>query len=105
MARWRTHNNRSRPRWIYIEDNYVLHSRRHGILWKDPYSALESRIYDEQLKLIEEEYGKDADCNLGWGVQVHKDQIIVETKIYVEGRPLIVSTGYVRSGIIEHDWA
>lgn len=105
MARWRTHNNRSRPRWIYLGDDYVLHSRRHGILWIDPFVRLESRIYDEQLELIAKEYGPDADCNLGWAVTGDAETIEVATKVYVEGRPVICSTGYVKSGVIEHDWS
>lgn len=106
MARWRTHNNRAKPRWVFDEDTeaYMLHSRKHGILWKDERAALESRIYNEQLELIDTRYGSKADCNLGWAVVVEKDYVEVATKVYVEGRPLIVSTGNFKTGEISHEW-
>jgi hypothetical protein len=83
----------------------MLHSRRHGILWRDPRAALESRIYNEQLELIDTRYGSKADCNLGWAVTGNEDYVEVATKVYVEGRPVICSTGYYKTGKIDHEWA
>jgi hypothetical protein len=107
MGRWRTHNNRAKPRWIFDEqsETYVLHSRKHGLLWKDPRAELESKIYNEQLELIDTTYGSKADCNLGWAVTGDDEHIEVATKIYVEGRPVLCSTGYYKTGKIEHEWA
>lgn len=107
MARWRTHNNRAKPRWVWDEESetYMLHSRKHGNLWKDRHAELESRIYNEQLELIDTTYGSKADCNLGWAVVHTDDYVEVATKVYVEGRPIIASRGYFKTGKIEHDWA
>lgn len=105
MGRWRTHNNRCRPRYIYLDDDYVLHSRRLGIIWRDPLVDLENRIYKEQLELIDTTYGSKTDCNLGWAVTGSPDHIDIATKVYVEGRPVIRSVGYRKTGKIEHEWA
>ena len=41
----------------------------------------EDLIYDSQIEWIEEEFGKDQEYNLGWGVGIHG----CATKIYGKG--------------------
>lgn len=45
----------------------------------------ENRIYREQSRLIEQDYGKDAaeKANYGWGVIVNSTFIAISTKIYL----------------------
>lgn len=107
MARWRTHNNRCKPFWKWDEqsETYVRYSRRQGVLWIDPRALLEQRIYNEQLELIDTRYGSKADCNLGWAVSGDSFHIEVATKVYVEGRPVLCSTGDYKTGKIEHEWS
>lgn len=85
-------------------ESYVLHSRKHGIIWKDPHEELEQQVYDEQCRLIDKEYGKGTQANLGWGVSGDKDHIDVCTKVYVEGHPKLRSVGEYKTGRITHEW-
>lgn len=93
MGRWRTHNN---------------HRRRLTELQIDRMRmAVEDRVYAEQAELIDTTYGKRAsdNANYGWGVTSDADHIDIATKIYVEGRPVLRSIGYYKTGKIIHDWA
>lgn len=57
------------------------------------YRDAESRLYAEQEKIIEREYGKkERDrANYGWGVEEGEDFIAISTKVYVAGRPVLIS--------------
>jgi hypothetical protein len=88
--RWRTANNRRRR--LTIEQ---IDRKR---------EAFEDKVYEEQIRIIDQRYGDDTNCNLGWGVTGDENHIDIATKVYVEGRPILRSVGNYKTGKILHEW-
>ncbi|QAY80436.1 hypothetical protein [Sphingosinicella sp. BN140058] len=42
--RWRTANNRRKPRYVCLGGNYVLKSRTRGVIWSDPTTTASHQI-------------------------------------------------------------
>lgn len=69
------------------------------------YRDAESRLYAEQEKIIQREYGKKARdmANYGWAVTEYDTGIAISTKVYVAGRPILVSIKEFGQRT-QHDW-
>lgn len=87
---------------------HTAHQRRKRKLFLFPQQVMErreDRLYDQQIAIIEKEFGQGTDCNLGWGVDGNERYLDVATKVYVEGRPVLRSLLNYRTGKITHEWS
>lgn len=70
-------------------------------------SLVQDKIYDEQFKLIKEQYGFSVaeSANYGWGVAGNTTYMDVATKVYVREIQVLSSTASYPSLEIDHDWS
>lgn len=62
------------------------------------------RIIGEQMHLIGEKHGKDANANVGWGQIETESYVRVETKVYVDPCEILFSEVHLPDGDITHEW-